>query len=299
MKTIWILMTLLMLPGTPLVMGGNPSWGEINSWVYQLCDYKDGKLDEIAGSDFDLAVVDLSRDGGGGFFSREEIGDLKASGKLVLAYFEIGAIEKGRPEWNSVPGDLKSGKVDGWPDEQYVRFWDERWWPVVKGRVDQAIDAGFDGAYLDMVTSYEEISGLGMTLEQRANAMVNLISRISRHAKDRNPAFRIVPQNCPELYTWTFAEPKPNRQYLDAIDGIGIESVFYIAHDRPAKQTWCEENRKNALAIKQAGKMVFGIDYAKKRRCIEDAYKKLRGIGFVPYVSIRELNVIVPENPVR
>jgi endo-alpha-1,4-polygalactosaminidase (GH114 family) len=144
MKTSWILMTLLLLPGTPLVMGGNPSWGEINSWVYQLCDYKDGKLD-----------------------------------------------------------------------------------------------------------------------------------------------------------TWSFAEPKPNRKYLDAIDGIGIESVFYIAHDRPAKQTWCEENRKNALAIKQAGKKVFGVDYAKKRRCIEEAYKKLRGIGFVPYVSVRELNVIVPENPVR
>jgi len=298
-KTIRTLIALLLLLGSPLARGGAPSWNEVDSWAYQLCDYKDGKLDEIAGSDFDLAVVDLSRDGAGDFFSREEIGALKASGKLVLAYFEIGAIEEGRPEWNSVPGDLKSGKVDGWPNEQYVRFWDERWWPVVKGRIDQALDAGFDGAYLDMVTSYEEIPGSGMTLEQRANAMVNLISLISRYAKDKNPAFKIVPQNSPELYTWTFAEPKPNRQYLDAIDGIGIESVFYIAHDRPARQAWCEENRENALAIKQAGKKVFGVDYAKKRGCIEDAYTKLRGIGFVPYVSVQELNVIVPENPVR
>lgn len=299
MKPFPILIPLLLLVQAPLVPGGENSWSDVKSWVYQLCDYKDGKLDEIAGCGSDLAVVDLSRDGGRNFFTREEISSLKSSGMLVLAYFEIGAIEEGRPEWSSVSGDLKAGGVDGWPKEQHVKFWDERWWPVVKGRIDQAIDAGFDGAYLDMVTTYEEIPGSGMTLEKRAIAMVDLISRISRYAKERNPAFRIVPQNCPELYTWTFAEPKPNKKYLEAIDGIGIESAFYIAHDKPAAQAWCEENRENALAIKHAGKLVFAIDYAKKRPCIEDSYKKLRAIGFVPYVSIRELNVIVPENPAR
>ncbi|TSA37024.1 MAG: glycoside hydrolase [Verrucomicrobiaceae bacterium] len=296
MKCISFIIALILLR-VPLAVAGEKAWDDVRTWVYQLCDYKDGKLDEIAGSGFDLAVVDLSREGGSDYFTREEIEKLKASGTLVLAYFEIGAIEEGRPEWGSVPVDLKAGSVDGWPTEQYVKFWDDKWWPVVKGRVDRALDAGFDGAYLDMITTYEEIPGSDMMLEQRANAMVDLIVRISRYAKEKNPAFRIVPQNCPELYTWTFAEPKPNRKYLDAIDGIGIESVFYIAHDKPAKQAWCEENRQNALAIKRAGKMVFGIDYAKKSTCIADAYKKLRAIGFVPYVSVRELNVIVPEKP--
>lgn len=278
-------------------MAGEKAWNDVKSWVYQLCDYKDGKLDEMAGSNFDLAVVDLSRDGGSDFFSRQEIGKLKSSGKLVLSYFEIGAIEENRPEWKLVPDDLKAGRVDGWPNEQYVKFWDERWWPIIKGRVDRALDAGFDGAYLDMITTYEEIPGSGMTLEQRAQAMVALLDRISRYAKAKNPAFRIVPQNCPELYTWSFAKAEPNRKFLDAIDGLGLESVFYIAHDKPAKHDWCRENRENALAIKNAGKLVLGIDYAKKRECIEDSYKKLREIGFVPYVSVRELNVIVPEKP--
>ncbi len=123
-------------------------WLNVDSWVYQLTNYKDDKLTEIADSEFDLAVIDLARDGGSDFFSRQEIKMVKDSGKIVLAYFEIGAIEDFRPEWNLVPEDLKAGKVDGWPNEQYVRFWDERWWPIVKGRVDQAIGAGFDGAYL-------------------------------------------------------------------------------------------------------------------------------------------------------
>ena len=47
---------------------------------------------------------------------------VKDSGKIALAYFEIGAIEDFRPEWNLVPEDLKSGKVEGWPNEQYVRL---------------------------------------------------------------------------------------------------------------------------------------------------------------------------------
>lgn len=293
MKSLLLAMIVFQMP---VATAAVRAWDDVRTWGYQLCDYKNGKLDEIAGCGFDLVVVDLSRDGGNDVFSREEINALKASGKLVLAYFEIGAIEEGRPEWSSIPADLKAGNVDGWPKEQYVKFWEERWWPVVKGRIDQAVRAGFDGAYLDMITTYEEISGSGMTLEKRASAMVDLIARISLYAKERNPDFKIVPQNCPELYTWTFAEPMPNRKFLKAIDGLGLESVFYIAHDKPANQAWCEENRKNALAIKQAGKMVFAIDYAKKRASIRDSYKKLRAIGFVPYVSVRELNVIARED---
>ena len=143
-------------------------WLDVDNWVYQLTNYKDAKLTEIAESEFDLAVVDLARDGGSDFFSRQEIKMVKDSGKIALAYFEIGAIEDFRPEWNLVPEDLKSGKVDGWPNEQYVRFWDQRWWPIIKGRVDQAIGAGFDGAYLDLITAYEEIPGTKLKSEERA-----------------------------------------------------------------------------------------------------------------------------------
>ena len=124
-------------------------WEEIQSWVYQLTNYREGKLDHLKDTDFDLVVIDLARDGGSDYFTQAEIQQLKDSGKTVLAYFEIGAIEEYRPEWNLVPADLKAGAVDGWPDEQYVRFWDARWWPIVQSRIDQSIAAGFDGAYLD------------------------------------------------------------------------------------------------------------------------------------------------------
>ena len=112
------------------------------SWVYQLSGYAGNNLDEIAASCYDLAVIDLARDGSADYFTRSEIEAVQGTGKDVLAYFEIGAIENYRPEWDSVPSDLLLGTLDGWPGEYYVKYWDERWWPIVQGRVDQAIVPG-------------------------------------------------------------------------------------------------------------------------------------------------------------
>jgi cysteinyl-tRNA synthetase, unknown class len=239
--------------------------------------------------------VDLARDGGSDYFTRTEIERAQRQGTMILAYFEIGAIENYRPEWKAVPEDVKAGAVGGWPNEQYVKFWDDRWWPVVQGRIDQALKAGFDGAYLDLVTCYEEIPIKDIPREELARRMVDLVSRISQYAKGKRPDFKIVPQNCPELCTWSAWKPQLNKKYLDAIDGLGMEDVFYLAHDKPADKPWCKVNRDNALAIKKAGKPVLAIDYCTTPECAADAYAKERAIGFVPYVSVRNLDVVLRE----
>ncbi len=260
----------------------------MTSWAYQLSSYADDRLDEIAASGYDLVVIDLARDGAADYFTLEEIRNVQATGKLVLAYFEIGAIENYRPEWDATPSDLKLGPVENWPDEQYVRYWDPRWWPIVQGRIDQALAAGFDGAYLDMVVSYEEISTrkAGMDVDARARAMVDLIIAVSKYAKDRNPTFKIVPQNAPELHAWP--------GYLDAIDGLGMEDLYFLATGEPCTADWCAENRNAALAIKNAGKLVLTVDYAVRQENIDTAYIRSRADGFVPYVSTVELNRLQP-----
>ncbi|MBN2391884.1 MAG: endo alpha-1,4 polygalactosaminidase [Anaerolineae bacterium] len=157
--------------------------------------------------------------------------------KIVLAYFEIGTIENYRPEWATTSDDLKLGPVEGWPEQQYVRYWDPRWWPVVQGRLNQAFAASFDSAYLDIIVAYEEIAtrDAGMDMEARARAMVDLISAVSAYAKCHDPAFKIVPQNALELYAWP--------GYLDAIDGQGMEELYFRATDGPCTADWCAENR--------------------------------------------------------
>ncbi|OJH42401.1 hypothetical protein BON30_04160 [Cystobacter ferrugineus] len=258
-------------------------WEGVTSFTYQLTNYANNKLDQIAASKFNLAIIELSRDGSDDYFRSDELAAVKATGKQVLAYFEIGAIEEYRPEWSLVPADMKLGAVDGWPDEQYVKYWDERWWPIVQGRIDQALAAGFTGCYLDMVVTYEEIpaNAAGTNREDLARKMVALISRISQYAKSKNPSFKVMPQNSPELIDY--------EGYLGAIDGLGMEDMYW-SDDKACSADWCAENRNNAARVRAAGKLVLSVDYAVQAAHIADAYTRSRAAGFVPYVSVRALN---------
>lgn len=272
---------------TPAPTPPDAPWNSVESWVYQLSGYPNDKLTQIAGSNFGLAVIDLARDGSDDFFTYNEIQAVRATGKFVLAYFEIGAIEDYRPEWPEVPADLMLGAVDGWPSEQYVKYWDSRWWTIVaKGRIDQALAAGFDGAYLDMVVTYEEIpaDAAGTNRDDLARKMVDLIVEISAYAKSQNPNFKIVPQNSPELHAYP--------GYLAAIDGLGMEELYILATDQPCTYNWCYTNQSNAAAIQAAGKLVLTIDYANLQTNINTAYTQSLAKGFVPYVSVRDLDVM-------
>jgi uncharacterized protein (TIGR01370 family) len=274
-----LLLQVAAVPPSSAQAAASPS-----SWVYQLTNYKNGKLDELAANKFDMAVIDLARDGGSNYFTSAEVGALRASGKSVFAYFSIGSIETYRPEASSVPASIKLGTVSGWPSESYVKYWDGLWWPVVQGRIDQALKAGFNGAYLDMIVTYEEIpaGAAGTNRKDLAGKMVDLIARVSTYAKSKDPSFKVIPQNSPELYTW----PK----YLPAIDGLGIENAYYIKTGSPCNKSWCTENRNNALAILKAGKMVMSTDYTSTASEITNAYQQARVVGFLPYVSTINLD---------
>ena len=272
---------------TPTALPGAPGWNSVSSWVYQLTDYQNNRLDQIAGSRFNLAVVDLARDGSSDYFTRSEIAAVQATGKIVLSYFEIGAIEDYRPEWPLVPADLKLGAVGGWPSEQYVKYWDARWWPIVQGRIDQCGCSRFRWSLSGHDRHLRGDPGQCSRHESRRFGKQDggldraHIAVMPNHSI---PDFKIVPQNSPELYAWS--------KYLPAIDGLGMESLYYKPTDNPCSQAWCIENRNNAAAVRAAGKLVLTIDYANQATNIGDAYTRARAAGFVPYCSVQALNVM-------
>lgn len=268
----------------------------ITSWLYQLQNYPDGRLDALARAPQHLAVIDLARDAGSSYFRRDEIEALRRSGKVVLAYFEIGSIENFRPEYGPLlrhDKDLILNRWDEWPNEFFVRYWDERWWTgVVRPRVDQALRAGFDGVYLDTPLAYESLDLSmvpGWTRDSLARAMVNLIARISRYAKARHPGFLIVPQNSPELRVYP--------GYVSAIDGIGMEELFFQATDRPCVEDWCAENLANTRALRDAGKFVLAVDYASRPDNIRTACRDYAAEHFAGDVTVVDLDAIMPPCP--
>ncbi|WP_229401985.1 endo alpha-1,4 polygalactosaminidase [Micromonospora okii] len=275
---------------------GSPSAGAasgppttVTHWAYQLQGYAGGRLDALARGPYQLAVVDLTRDGHSGYFTAAEIGALRSSGKRTLAYFEIGSLEDFRPEYPVIrreAPDLLANEWPDWPGEYFVRYWDPRWWDrVVRPRVDQALRAGFDGVYLDTPLAYEEISlsaARGRDRARLAADMAALIVRISRYAKSRRPGFQIVPQNSPEL--------REQRGYTAAIDGIAMEELFYLATDEPCTQDWCAENLAHTRALRDAGKFVLAVDYAVRADNVRRACGRYRAERFAGTVTVRDLD---------
>lgn len=263
--------------------------GAITTWAYQLQGYPDGRLDELARGPYQLAVVDLARDGHADYFTTAEIGALRRSGKRVLAYFEIGSIEDFRPEYPVIrrdAPDLVANEWPDWPGEYFVHYWDPRWWErVVRPRVDQALRAGFDGVYLDTPLAYEEISLAATQGRDRARLaaeMAALIVRISGYAKARRPGFLVVPQNSPEL--------REQPGYTAAVDGIAMEELFYLAMDEPCTRPWCAENLAHTRALRDAGRFVLAVDYAVRPDHVTTACGRYRAERFAGTVTVRELD---------
>jgi len=284
---------------TPVTITDGPSGHHhITSWLYQLDGYPGGRLDVVAASPHHLAVIDLVRDGSASYFTRSEVARVRRSGKRVLAYTEIGAIERYRPEYRvAVDAGLTLNRWREWPDEYFVRYWDPAWWTlVVRPRVDRAISAGFDGVYLDTPLAYQEID-LGLLVgEPEADRrvltqrMVDLMVRISRYAKASRPGFWVVPQNSPELAGYP--------DYRTAIDGIGIEELFFRAtgtkSDLPCAAGWCAENLAAVRRLRDAGKLVLAVDYADQPGNVRAVCHRYRQERFAGYVTIRALDRIRP-----
>lgn len=126
---------------------------------------KEDLIAQVSKTNFDMITIDL-------FFYRNnaytkaEIDRLrtKANGgkRLVIAYMNIGAVEKWRYYWRPL-WTLGSPKwiakpYEGYDEEFWVQYWDPEWRDIIFGNdnsyLKKIIDAGFDGAFLDNVEAY-------------------------------------------------------------------------------------------------------------------------------------------------
>ena len=130
-----------------------------------------------------------------------------------------------------------------------------------------------------------------------------LVQEISTYAKTTNPSFIIIPQNGIELITIN-AEPEGDidSDYLEAIDGVGQEDLFYgYVNDNEVTPTADREYLVSYLdKLVDANKKVLVTDYCSTPLKMDDSYAQNR---VKQYISIaapsRELDIIpsYPSNP--
>lgn len=278
---------------------------QINDFAYQLQSID---LTIIGNARFDLVIIDYSKDGSEeGRFTTEQINALKNSpggSKLVLAYMSVGEAENYRWYWKSSWDVNNDGVPDAgapswlgpvnpdWPGNYKVKYWESGWQSIIYGSpvsyLDKIIWAGFDGVYLDIIDAYEYWgpdgeSGLNRPTAERemvdfVKALANY-ARITRGKKD----FGIFPQNGEALSS--------HLDYVQVITGIGREDVWYDGNTpQPASHT---SNVISDLDIfKQANKLILVIDYVTQQKLVNDFYSKAKAKGYVPYSTVRDLNVL-------
>ncbi len=300
-------------------------------WGYQIQSIEQpGAIDLLAESAYDLLVLEPTRSDreNATFDTAGMVARLHATGgtvlqrKLVLAYIDIGEAEDWRwywqPDWvpppapNPYPDFLLAVDPDGWSGNYPVAFWSPAWRAIMidggsgnpRSALDQVVDDGFDGIYMDWVEAYSDPTVAAEALAQGldpAQEMVDFIRSIGDHARTRNPDFLVVAQNASEI-SENIASPD---DYFAVIDALAQEQIYFDgnadtawqdkdAGDHPVPETgigysrqWYEAQMQNYL---DAGFPVFTVDYARQPQNVGYVYSRARLKGYRPYVSLRPLD---------
>lgn len=289
MKTILLGATLGALATAfpmPLQKLQTNSGHAISRWHYQLQGYETF-VAKHSSDESTLFVLDYSKDGTErAAFTKLEIAKLKNGGKnIVLAYLSIGEAEEVRWYYPQLPKDLMKRANPTFPDNYPVKFWDARWQKRIALDEDSSLSriaaAGFDGIYLDRVDVYAEF------LKERPSAEADMIAwvvSISKRARSLSPGSLVFVQNASCLPT------RPSPDYWAAIDGIGLESTFFLGSRWEDNSYHAQREVLQCLhEFRKRNKIMLGVEYVKNPAKTTRALKEMSRHGIMGLVTDRLL----------
>jgi cysteinyl-tRNA synthetase len=314
-------------PGSGNTPSINSPLGQVKKWMYQLQALEDtNSLDLLAKSDFELLVLEPGDDlKNSPYNTREIVRRLRYTPdgrkRWLIAYIDIGEAEDYRSYWSAwtaptasssgSPGFLITTDPGGWKGNYPVAFWDTTWkaiWTGVNGRIDQLMNLGFDGVYLDWVEAYSNPEIRKAALQQGVipeREMMDFIEQIRKKGKNNNSGFLVIVQNAPYLIEYNAT------RYTQLIDAIAVEDTWFYgvagvdwnsprAGDLPNK--YAGESSTESL-LKQYKKYlnqnipVFSIDYCVNPDNARFVYGEARKNGLIPLVTRISLSKITAIPP--
>ena len=314
---------------------------QVKYWSYQIQGIENpGSVEALSTSNYDMLVIeptrtDWSSNDTKNFDTKTMVKLLKSSKasdkihrKLVMAYVNIGEAEDWRWYWKwskwqsdrprpkNIPDYVLVPDPDGWSGNFPVAYWDPEWKDTViygenqdldkyrdyESIIDEVIDDGFDGVYLDWIEGYENEAVIAKAKNQGKDPkleMILFIKEIRKYAKSKDPDFVIIQQNGVEL-----CEGHP--EIFTIIDGISQEAIWYDGaafdnwnapdgYDVPTDPELTNYYIKYLKKYKKAGLPVFNCEYAFNYS--DDAYTKSNNLGFIAYSTRRSLSNITTVPP--
>ena len=334
--------TVLFVPAVMNNSGSAPmTLADIQFWAYQIQDINTpGTIDALAASSYDMLVIEPTRTDWSSsdrdFDTKTAVSTLKNSfasdgihRKLVIAYIDIGEAEDWRWYWTWSTGwDCSGAKPvdwpdyiltcdpDGWTGNYPVAYWDAAWKDIIiygngtgthpdrdyKSVIDEVINDGFDGIYLDWVEAFEDTTVMATAQANgldSAEAMIDFIGEMRTYAQARNPDFIIIQQNAAAL--------ADGRSHLfNEINAIAQEAIWF---DGDATDSWNDPSGydyvndasltsyylSHLTNYTNANVPVFACEYALNHA--DAAYAQASAQGFVPYATRRSLSRITTTPP--
>lgn len=275
--------TLILIPQTTTKRTANAAIDDFESWGYQLQDID---LQEIEESGYQLLVIDYSEDGTDDEeYTSEEIDKVKSgrSARKVISYISIGEAEDYRyyfqDSWENNPPEWLDGENPDWEGNYKVKYWHNEWQQIIFEYLDKIIQAGFDGAYLDIIDAYEHYQS---SVTNSDDLMVEFVQNIADHTRSQNEQFMIIPQNGEELLK--------RQEYRQIVDAIAREEVYVIATDEKRDESETKDIETTLDLMIQDDKPVFVVDYAEDEELIEYAQENAEEKGYISFVTVVDLD---------
>ena len=273
----------------------------------KLAKTSDKAVKQIAKCGRDFIVIDYSFQGSPDWkWTHTQIKKIKQGkqSRKVVSYISIGEAEEYRFYWRDSWDRDKDGMPDknapdflepvnpDWEGNYKVKYWHKNWQVIILKYIEQIIEQGFDGIYLDIVDAfeyYEYDAKKDDWIDNRKNPetgntyredMINWVKIVAGHAREKKASFLVIPQNGVQLLE--------QRSYIDIIDGIGVESLFSSGKKlRKAKEV--NYNLDYIKHIIEAGKPVFLIEYLKKQDMKKKVIKKAKKYPFILLFTEKQL----------
>lgn len=221
--------------------------------------------------------------------------------RKILAYISIGEAEDYRSYWHAewvhdgqltraAPAWLAPQNPE-WKGNYRVKYWNADWQKITLAKIDDAMEHGFDGVYLDIVDGFETFEQDGENfIEDRINPethqsyrrdMVDWVKMISSRARKKNSAARVIPQNASQLLA--------HADFREEISGIGLEDLFTNGNKLQPKS-----HTKEVLGdLKKLGeKPALVIEYSKSAERQALSKKLAAANGLVWLVTDRQLKTL-------
>lgn len=228
--------------------------------------------------------------------------------------------EIGDPEW------IIALDPDGWEGNYPVAYWWDEYreiWLGDGGYLQGILDAGFDGVYLDWVEAYSDENVIAFAEDEGVDPVEEMIwwvTDIAEFGREQDSDFIVIAQNAAELAEYD--------EYLEVIDAIAQEQVWfdggadndppgdcplprteeevdtqaYYNSLSPVCQRQYDEFPESTLHVSSEwyldyltlaqrwGMVIFTVDYALDPDNIAWVYETSRSLGFIPFVSNRQLD---------